>query len=146
MGVKVIEKGDLKIPKAFKCVLKVGFFDGKYPDGEYVASVAFWNEFGTISKNGNRHIPPRPFMRNVINDNSNMQKIANIAKIEFEKGTNVEAVADLLGGELEKMIKQSIRSGEFTPNSDYTIIKKGSSTPLIDTGFMLGSVSYKVEK
>lgn len=30
--------------------------------GAAIAQVAFWNEFGTFSKNGKRHIPPRPYL------------------------------------------------------------------------------------
>lgn len=146
MGVKVIEKGDLKIPKAFKGVLKVGFFDtAKYENGEYVAQVAFWNEYGTISKNGNQHIPPRPFMRNVTDNQNAMSRIFNVAKIELEKGMENERVAEICGEQLAQMVKLSITGGSYIPNSAYTIAKKGSSRPLVDTGLMLGSVSYKVE-
>ena len=41
--------------------VNVGFFDtDQYPDGTYVAQVAYWNEFGT------KGMPARPFMRQTI--------------------------------------------------------------------------------
>lgn len=146
MGVEVIEKSEFKIPKGIKAVIKAGFFDGKYSNGESIANVAFWNEFGTFSKLKNRHIPPRPFMRNVANDKAKMQRLANIAKIELEKGKDSDEIAEIIGEQLATMIKMSISQGEFTANAKGTIKRKGSSRPLIDTGLMLGSVSYKVGK
>lgn len=146
MSVEIIEKNGFKFPKGFKGTLKVGFFDNaKYPNGEYVAQVAFWNEYGTISKNGNRHIPPRPFMRNVTDNQNAMSRIFNVAKIELEKGTENEQVAKICGEQLVQMVKLSITGGSYIPNSAYTIAKKGSSRPLIDTGLMLSSVDFKVE-
>lgn len=147
MRVEIIEKNGLKFPKGFKGVLKVGFFDNaKYPNGEYVAQVAFWNEYGTISKNGNKHIPPRPFIRNVTDDKAKMQRLGEIAKIELSKGQDSEAVINTIGEQLVTMIKQSISQGEFEPNAPYTIAKKGSSRPLVDTGLLMSSVDFKVEK
>lgn len=45
--------------------LRVGFLEtAKYPTGESVAQVAFWNEYGT-----SRGSPPRPFFRSMIEKN-----------------------------------------------------------------------------
>jgi hypothetical protein len=45
-------------------LLRVGFLEtAKYPSGESVAQVAFWNEYGAKSA------PPRPFFRNAIAKN-----------------------------------------------------------------------------
>lgn len=48
--------------------LRYGWWDiAKYPKkhrarGRPVAQIAFWNEFGTFSNSGKRHIPPRPYL------------------------------------------------------------------------------------
>lgn len=48
--------------------VRYGWWDiAKYPKrhrakGRPVAQIAFWNEFGTYSRNGKRHIPPRPYL------------------------------------------------------------------------------------
>ena len=146
MGIQILEKGNSKIPAGIKAVLKVGFFDGKYQNGASIPSVAFWNEYGTFSKLNNPHIPPRPFMRNVTDDKSKMERLAQIAKIELEKGAEGEAIANTMGEVLVTMIKQSIQTGKFEANAPSTIAKKGSSRPLIDTGLLIGSVDFKVEK
>lgn len=146
MSVEVIEKGK-KIPKGARYTLKAGIFENsKYSNGAYIAEVAFWNEFGTTSKNGEEHIPPRPFMRNVTDDKAKMERLAKIAKIEIEKGVEGEAVANTMGEVLVTMIKQSIQTGTFTPNAPSTIAKKGSSRPLIWNGDLLGSITFKVDK
>ena len=145
MGVEVIEKGK-KIPKGAKYTLKAGIFENsKYSNGAYIAEVAFWNEFGTF-KNGKKHIPPRPFMRNVTDDKAKMERLAKIAKIEIEKGTEGEAIANTMGEVLVDMIKHSIQNGKFEPNAPSTIAQKGSSRPLIWNGDLLGSITFKVDK
>lgn len=149
MSVEVIEKNSgLKIPNGFKGAVKIGFFDtAKYDNGEYVAQVAFWNEYGTISKKGNQHIPPRPFMRNVTDNKNAMGRIFNIAKIELEKGTGGEKIAHIVGEQLKQMIELSITGGKYAPNKPSTIKKKGEGKrPLIDTARLFGSVSFEVEK
>ena len=62
-----LEKIKKKLEKRFnaKLQLEVGFFStAKYSTGEYVAQVAYWNEYGTTLS------PPRPFFRNAIKDKS----------------------------------------------------------------------------
>ena len=147
MAVEIISKNEAKLPKGNKSILKVGFFDtAKYETGEYVAQVAFWNEYGTLSKKGNKHIPPRPFMRNVTDNQNAMSRIFNVAKIELEKGTECDKIAEICGEQLAQMVKLSITGGSYIPNAPYTIAKNGAGKrPLIDTAQMLGSVSYKVE-
>ena len=126
MAVEIISKNEAKLPKGNKSILKVGFFDtDKYENGEYVAQVAFWNEYGTISKKGNKHIPPRPFMRNVTDNQNAMSRIFNVAKIELDKGTECDKIAEICGEQLAQMVKLSITGGSYIPNSAYTIKKKG---------------------
>jgi hypothetical protein len=44
-------------------------------------------------------------------------------------------------------VKSYIRNGDFTPNADSTIAKKGSSKPLIDDGILRNSIRYQaIEK
>jgi len=43
-------------------------------------------------------------------------------------------------------IVRDIYAGKYSPNSRTTILLKGSSRPLVDTGTLAGSISYKVVK
>jgi HK97 gp10 family phage protein len=63
-----------------KPAVKVGYPFGKegsikYPKtGTPVASVAFWNEFGTHNPDGSIHTPARPFFRTAISENKKKYK------------------------------------------------------------------------
>lgn len=60
------------------------------------------------------------------------------------KPKDVERVLALLGQKMAADIKMYVKNGVAPPNTDETIARKGSSKPLVDTGEMLNSVTYKV--
>lgn len=146
---RVVRKTFVKVPDKFPSgprQVKVGF-----PVGSSNVDKAIWNEFGT---RGGRSgggwggpIPERPFMRNAARNNA--AKYLQIA------GSQVEAILTgkvglrgFLGklGEVAKTdIQKEITALTSPPNSPVTIALKGSSKPLIDTGEMRQSVTYKVE-
>lgn len=115
--------------------LQIGFFESaKYPNGTYVAQVARFNEFGT------NKIPMRPFFRNAIN--KNVKKWFSSLK---QLSQNDKAL-NMLGEIIRSDIVNSITILDTPANAESTILQKGSSNPLIDTGLMRRSVTYKVEK
>lgn len=137
-----------------KANLEVGFIDGsKYPNGASVASVAFWNNYGTWN------IPARPFFDNAISENK--KKWFQTYKDAMQStGNNLKAL-EITGTTIKDDIAQSIVDYNEVPNADVTIdggwvktkngkaIKvkgKGSSNPLVDTVFMASNVTYKVTK
>lgn len=126
-------------PLADKNQLKVGFFDtSKYQNGIYVADVAKNNEFGTLE------IPSRPFFRNAIENNS--KKWINFLAQDLVKSENAEISYNRLGEVARGDIVKSINQTNSPANSPLTIKAKGSSKPLIDTGFLRANVTFKVEK
>lgn len=140
IGVRDLERalrerlGDLA--KSNK-TLNVGFFDkAKYPSGEGVPSVAFWNEFGTAK------IPMRPFMRNAIRKDKD--KWVAFFKAEARNSFDLERVYGRVGEVMRGSVVNAITEMSSPPNAAYTIEKKGSSHPLIDTGFMRQSVSFEI--
>lgn len=121
-----------------KKVLKVGFFaSAKYPNGEPVSNVAAYNEFGTSQ------IPPRPFMRNAVEDKKG-EWVEFLAK-NIEAQGNVDLAFGFLGEKTRNDIIRSIDLLTEPPNSPATIARKKSSHPLIDTGFLKSSVTYEVK-
>lgn len=118
-----------------------GILQGSVKDGLQVAEYATWNEFGTSS------IPARPFMRTAFD--------ANVDKIfqRFYKGrrgivdgliNQGQAMTDI-GFYMESLIKKSISSGDWAPNAEYTIKKKGGGKkPLMDTDTMFRSVTFAI--
>lgn len=126
-------------PLADKNQLKIGFFEtSKYTDGTYVADVAKKNEFGTLQ------IPSRPFFRNAIENNA--KKWVNFLAQDLVKSENAEISYNRLGEVARGDIVKSINQTNSPTNSPLTIKAKGSSKPLVDTGFLRANVTFKVEK
>lgn len=126
-------------PLADKNQLKVGFFEtSKYENGAFVADIAKKNEFGTLE------IRSRPFFRNAIENNA--QKWVNFLAQDLVKSENAEMSYNRLGEVARGDIVKSINQTNSPANSPLTIKAKGSSKPLVDTGFLRANVTFKVEK
>ncbi len=158
---------DLKtIEKLQGKVLQVGFLDGKsadYPGGEKVAEVAIKLEYGflasgeALQKEADRkglkikvpeifRVPPRPFMQTNWNENKSkyQTKVSNyISSFEKTKLTPT-TFFNLLGAEIKKDIQDSITNGDWEANAPFVIAIKESSRPLMDTGHMRQSVTWRV--
>ena len=121
-----------------KATLNVGFFESsRYTEGTYVAQVARIQEYGSIK------IPPRPFFRNAIDNN--MQKWLDFLGRDLVNTNNAELSYNRLGEVARGDIVESITQLDTPPNAPKTIARKGSSNPLIDTGFLRANVTFKVE-
>jgi hypothetical protein len=124
--------------------LKVGFFaNATYPDsengaGDYVANVAFKNEFGS------KENPPRPFFRMAIERNRSKWG-ADLAAAYANSSGNFGLAIRQLGHSIADQIKLSITDydGINPTNSRATIERKGFDKPLTDTGIMAKSVGYE---
>lgn len=119
--------------------VEVGFINrATYPGGTSVAAVAAYNEFGTSS------IPPRPFFRNAIRENSAKWPVNLMTAL---KNTDYDAQASLglVGQEISEEVQASIRSNTPPPLADATVKAKGFDTTLIDTGTLLKNVTYNVK-
>ena len=115
-------------------------FAGSYEDGTPVAQVAIWQEFGTVN------IPSRPFMRTAIR-NSKLKLTVEATK-EFNrqlKGPcSARTIFNVEGAVLRDAVIHEIDAGHYTPNAPATVAKKGFNHPLLDTGKMRDSTTYKV--
>ena len=121
-----------------KATLNVGFFESsRYTAGTYVAQLARILEYASIK------IPPRPFFRNAIDNN--MQKWLDFLGRDLVNTNNAELSYNRLGEMARGDIVESITQLDTPPNAPKTIARKGSSNPLIDTGFLRANVTFKVE-
>lgn len=121
--------------------LEVGFLPGAtYPDGTLVAMVAAIQEFGAPS----RGIPPRPFFRNMIAQNSPQWPKA-VGDLLKSTGYDAQKTLEMTGEGIKGELQQSIVSTNSPPNAPSTIAQKGSSKPLVDTGHMLNSIDFIVK-
>ena len=58
--------------------------------------------------------------------------------------SSAEELCEKMGNVIQKDIRKKIRDIKTPPNAPSTIARKGSSNPLIDTGLLHQSVTYKV--
>lgn len=106
-----------------------------------VVEVATFNEFGT------EHIPERSFIRSTVDQK--FDEYVGKAKVLQMKcilqQLTVKKALSVLGELIQSDIIKTINSGVSPANSPETIERKGSSTPLIDSGQLKQSIRYIVE-
>lgn len=125
--------------KARSKAVDVGFFStARYPDGTPVAAVAAWNEFGTPT------IPERAFFRGALHGSERAISPILRAGIDPKDMALDDRTAGLIGEVMKARIQSSIVALRDPPNAPATIARKGSSSPLVDTGVLHGSVDYRV--
>lgn len=123
--------------------VRVGFQHGmaSEKDGTDICDVAAWNELGT------ERMPSRPFLRKSVDENK--EKIGGFLDETMElvlDGYPVKQALSDIGIFQKDLIQEKITEGDFEPNRESTIRKKGSDKPLIDTGRMRQSVNYVIKK
>lgn len=125
-----------------KLEVAVGYQQGEASqDGVDMVDIALFNELGTV------HIPSRPFIRDSLNNNKDkISQFMQSAAKGIVNGKSAEEVLKKIGTFQKGLIQKEITNGDFVPNSPATIRKKGSSTPLVDTGRMRQSVNFVVRE
>lgn len=149
MSVKDVDKGYKDLLARLHAIKKVEVTIGVHEaagastyttSGVSVLQVANWNEFGT------ENIPARPFIGGWFdahkkdNDGIVIKAGEKVAKGQL----SAEKFGDYIGVQLKAEAQANIAMGVPPPNAPSTIARKGSSTPLIDTGLLRSSIDYKV--
>lgn len=113
---------------------------GSYEDGVHTATVAAIQEYG--SANGN--IPERSFLRSGVTDSEPQVKklYEKMIPEAIDKDLDIRTIQSLVGELVVGRIVERISEGIDPANSPETIKRKGSSTPLIDTGHLRQSITY----
>lgn len=128
--------------------IDIGFFEedryGPENDNLPVATVAFYNEFGTI------HNPTRPFMEETFTSDVGQAFMAKMMKTIFisalTNGRAVDRLLKELGDGVAELMKVTILNYPGS-NSAATIADKGGrNTPLRDTEFMMNSVKFQITR
>lgn len=129
---QMAERGDLGAR------VQVGIIEqATYKDGQSVAQVAAWNEFGTT------HIPSRPFFRQTIAQNKS-QWAKHAASVLKAHHYDVPLALGLMGEVVKGQLIDTIQNFNQPPNAASTVAKKGFNKPLIDTGTLWRSIDYQV--
>lgn len=149
MKVKKFDRGWNKIVRNIKnqrWTITVGV-QGKNADAKpsgdegaaTLADVAAINEMGL-------GVPERSFIRSTLDAGRRkysalMEGVGDAAvagKITVERGAKLVALV------VEGDVKEAISDGVPPPNAESTIVAKGSSTPLINTGQLRGAITAEV--
>ena len=122
--------------------VRIGIQQGEASeDGVDLVDIAMFNELGTV------HIPSRPFLRDSVDANADqINSFLQSMKKELLRGGSAEDVLKKIGVFQKGLIQEQIVKGDFAPNSEATIRRKGSDTPLVDTGRMRQSINYVIQQ
>lgn len=97
---------------------------------------------------GDNAIPPRPFIEDGLREKSDALK--KCVKEQVDAAKNGKANWDKVGTMAVGAVQQIVRSDYYkssAPNAPLTIARKrGKDTPLIDTGDLINSLEFIVEK
>lgn len=110
-----------------------------------VAELATVLHFGT--EDG--RIPPRPFLTMALDEQrEELAKMGGELMAEVIEGKmDQDRALGLIGAKLATEAKKVITTGDqLTPNAPSTVAEKGSSRPLVDTGRLLGAITWAIDK
>jgi len=97
---------------------------------------------GALQNFGNDKIPAREWLRPGVESAS--QDIIDVVSQSIQTGEPLESTLDKIGAFAVGATQQYITDLRDPPNAPYTIAQKGSDNPLIDTGSMRASVTWKI--
>lgn len=131
-----------QLQELYSLEVTVGFHSNAVPyeDKTSLLDVAMWNQLGTVRS------PSRPFMTDAVEKHiKDYNDFLEAEEDALVKGkSDAKQMLEQLGLFAKAKMQMEIVDGSFVPNSPYTIAKKGSDKPLIDTGHMRQSVTYVV--
>jgi hypothetical protein len=106
-----------------------------------VAEVAAQHEFGTA------RIPQRSMLRATVEiyEHKYTEALRKIGIGITHGRIDLKGGLDLLGTIIKGDVQKRIAAGIMPPNAPSTIKRKGSSTPLIDTGQMRNALEHEVK-
>lgn len=105
--------------------------------GQTVGEIALANHYGTSNA------PARPFLTVTL-----ARRKADISRVfaaAVKSGRTPQEIGDLVGLYVVGAVQETISDGVPPPNAPSTIERKGSSTPLIDTGILRQSINHEVK-
>lgn len=109
-----------------------------------VAVIAARNEFGSRSD----YIPERPFLR--VGVQNSFTKYTALASKQLPNvlagSITIDELLGMMGTLAVGSVQKQIRTGSYIRNSPSTIAMKGSDKPLIDTGQMIQSIAWVIER
>lgn len=117
---------------------------GQYEDGTPMAVIGAVQEFGSADG----HIPERSFLRVPLRGNQEL--FANIFQELLPKVVegqiDMRQLLEQVGQRAAATSQEAISEGITPPNAPSTVQRKGSSTPLVDTGALRQNITYVIQE
>lgn len=131
--------------KRYSAKVEVGYFGNGRHTGKRPITLG---NLARIHEHGTRHTPKRPFVAPALKKNRGKYlRLAGKSFVSIVRGGQTTSqMWHYLGQEAVKDVQQYMVTATFTPLSPKTIKQKGSSRPLIDTGQLRQSITYRVKK
>jgi hypothetical protein len=123
--------------------------DASTPDSaNTVLDVGTWQEFGTVGPDGKPRIPARSFIRAWADENQKRARklLAGLMKRVIAGTLTEEQALEQFGLWAKGSIQERMARGVPPPNAQSTVDRKGSSTPLIDTGVLRSSIDFEIRR
>lgn len=114
--------------------------DAAQPEGEDITMATL----GAIQHFGNDKIPARPWLDVGVEQGN--KEYLEVIEEGAASGLSQSQILEQVGAIAVGYVQQYITDLRDPPNAPSTVKKKGSDNPLIDTGAMRQSVTYKVAK
>ncbi len=137
-----------KIANAKNMRAKVGWLDSnEYPSGEKVGYIASIQEFGSTE----RGIPPRPFFRPTIKEQSGNWKsyLNQLARRVLNNDLTIHGLMDAIGGKAAGDVRKTMSHITEPPLSKKTLASRharGRGDEILkDTGVMIPTLTHVVE-
>lgn len=125
--------------------VRVGLPDTPHEQAKLtIAELGAIHEFGAPRAN----IPERPFLHPAMREGApQIERLSQVLLFQLQNGQTTKEIAlEKLGLLGVRLVQQKIDEGPFVKLKDATIARKGSSKPLIDTGQMVQSVTFAIER
>lgn len=138
--ISEMRKAFAKVTRGSKGVT-VGIHEdaGMHPDSTITNA-----QIGALLNYGTDKIQPRAWL--IPGVKSAEQDMKDTVAHGLESGESVERIIQQVGVVAAGAVQQYMTDLQYPPNAPSTIAQKGSSNPLIDSGALRASVSWKVDK
>lgn len=117
---------------------------GTYEDGTPIAVIGAVQEFGSADG----HIPERSFLRVPLRSNQELfiRIMKNLLPKVAAGEITMRNMLEMIGQRAVAVSQEAISAGIAPANAASTVAQKGSSVPLVDTGFLRQNITYVIEE
>lgn len=149
-----IDRGYSRLARVFRtgrqAVVDVGILsdEDSRDDGLSNVLLASVHEFGSVTAEGNPHVPERSWNRAYVDEN--LSRIRAWIRLFAQRVARGELTKDQALGQLGELIAAGMKTRVargLSPGLEESTKRRrrfGGTKPLIDTGAMIGAITYKV--